>query len=118
MIRQPFIYLASPYTHPDKQEQHRRFLEAWKATLWLWRQKLPTFSPIVYTHLLTGLQPPPTKAEYQQFDDRILAASDIVYVLRLPGWDQSEGVRHEQQLAAQLQKPIHYIDMVSNEEGA
>ena len=109
MIRQPFVYLASPYRHEDPKVMHRRFEQALAAMLRMWQVGYPAYVPIVYTHPISVHLPRLQDQEYQQFDDRILAVADEVWVLQLPGWQQSQGVQHELLLAEKLGKLIRYV---------
>jgi|GEM_PF-2203966 len=109
MIRQPFVYLATPYRHEDPQVMHRRFERALAAMLRMWQVGYPAYSPIAYTHPISVHLPRLQDHEYQRFDDRILAVADEVWVLQLPGWEQSLGVQHEMRLAETLGKHVRYV---------
>jgi len=108
MSRQPFVYLASPYRHKDPQVMHRRFEQAISAMLHAWEIGYPAFAPIVYTHPISVCLPWLPNQRYQSFDDRILAVADELWILQLDGWEQSEGLRHEEGLAKAMGKQVRY----------
>ncbi len=103
------IYLASPYSHPSCHVRRHRFEEACRATAALLRAGVVVFSPIVHSHCLAtyGL---PTRWDYwQRLDREYLAMCDVVAVLTLRGWRESEGVGAEIELAREFGLPVVYV---------
>jgi hypothetical protein len=111
MIRQPFVYLASPYRHEDPQVMHRRFEQTLSAMIHMWQIGYPAYAPIAYTHPIAVHVPTVRDQEYQVFDDRILAIADELWVLKLDGWEQSQGVQHEILMAEKLNKHVRYVPL-------
>jgi hypothetical protein len=94
------FYLASPYSHPNSIVREHRFAVAEKAIVWLLRQKIWAFSPIVHCHKLAKENDLPKDAEFwSEFNEALLLKSDGVLVLTIDGWVESKGVQAEINLA-------------------
>lgn len=104
------IYLSSPYSDPDPLVQHQRFEEAWKATLWAWSLGYHVYSPVAYTHIIDILIPSIDYIEWLSFDIKLLYFCDELWVLMLPGWEESKGVQTEIRTAKTINIPIRYIN--------
>lgn len=90
------IYVASPYTNIDRVVVERRFIQTEDYVASLFKQKHWAFSPIVHCHALAKEFNLPTDAGYwREYNLHMLARSDVLHVLRLNGWEKSEGVREE-----------------------
>jgi hypothetical protein len=120
-----FSYMASPYTSPagEVRMQRRELADVFAARL---AYLYAVFSPITHG---TRLEPhlPMSKVKSHRFwmDQCIpvLRKADILHVLPIDGWRQSEGVRIEVDLAVQLRMPIrimqahdHFLEIISPEE--
>lgn len=105
-----YIYLASPYSHPDAAVSHHRFLEARRAVVWLMRHHDWVFSPIVHNHELAKLAGMPTDALFwRMYNEVMLTPAERLYLLNIHGLPHSKGVRHEIEVATALKKPIHLL---------
>ena len=104
------IYLASPYSHPDKRVRQRRFNASCQVTAALMRAGLIVFSPIVHSHPLTRHGLPGDWEFWQRYDRAYLEACTGVAVLMLEGWKESKGVQAEIAMARELGKPVIFID--------
>ena len=108
-----FVYLASPYTHPDPEVRKQRFLMVRRITANLLAKGIPVFSPIVYSHplaVLYGL--PPDEKFWRFFNFKMVEACDCVFVAMIEGWSQSKGVAAEVKLAKKLGKEIYYLKLL------
>jgi len=106
----PFIYLASPYSDPSKLVRHQRYLDARTATALLMKKGLPIFSPIVHCHELAVAHHLPKDFAFWQNDDKaMLAEATSLWVLQLPGWSDSKGVKWEISFANQHHIPVKLI---------
>jgi len=103
------IYLASPYSHPDANIREQRFRAVCKAAARLMRNGGIVFSPIAHGHPIAQHGLPTDWRFWEQFDREQLACCDEVVVLLLDGWRESEGVRAEIRIAAELGKPVRYL---------
>jgi uncharacterized protein DUF1937 len=110
-----FIYLASPYSHPDKAVRHDRFEAVQRATAWLLNRRIWTFSPIVHCHNLAQVYGLPTDAEFwQSFNEAMLRQSESLWILGIEGWQDSRGVMFEADLANRLKLPIKFMSPENN----
>lgn len=107
------IYLCSPYSgSPDPAVRLRRFHEVCKKASELMNAGYLVFSPVAHSHsIAVGWGLPLDFNYWEEFDRKMIAACDEMYVLRLPGWQESKGVAAEIQIAAELHKPITFVDM-------
>jgi hypothetical protein len=111
------IYVASPYSTPLAEPQatavrNQRYRLAVKFVGFLVQQGLPAFSPIAYFHpYAEGLKLATDAAYWHEINMSFLRRAEVVFVLRLPGWDQSKGVQMETKLAKAACIPIvHWAD--------
>ena len=103
-----FAYIASPYTHPKPYIRLRRYRAVMRCIHWSLRN-LDTiaFSPILYTHELgTRYSLPPDADFWLRFNETVLTRCDEIYVLMIPGWQESRGVQMEIQWATERNRPI------------
>src|ERR1019366_6179583 len=92
------VYVASPYTHPDKEVVDARNLEVILAMGYLMNKYtgLSFYSPICHTHpIATHCKLPIYWGFRKQFDETMLSRCDALWVLCLDGWKESTGVRAE-----------------------
>ena len=106
-----FIYLASPYTHPDEARQRARYREVVRACAALVTLGKTVYSPIAHFHPIAELHDLPRDfAFWQRINRDMLSRADALYVLRLPGWKNSKGVKAEIALAEELLLPIIHVE--------
>jgi hypothetical protein len=104
------IYLASPYSHPDPTVREQRFREACRAAARFMRCGQVVFSPIAHGHCICRYGLPTDWRFWEPFDRRQLEWCDEVVVLLLDGWREIAGVQAEIRIAAELGKPVRYLD--------
>ncbi len=107
------FFLSSPYSQSKKIEKER-YLKA--VAFVAQRMNLGEFilSPIVHCHEVAVRHKLPTSWEYwRDYCVAMISRCDAVYVLMLDGFETSNGVRDEIQIARELNKEIIYI----NEDG-
>lgn len=103
------IYLASPYSDPDPIVREYRYRETLDFTIGAIASGHLIFSPIVYGHQMSES----FGTDYEvwaPFNDQVIQRSSAVWVLTLPGWEASRGIRHELSLAKSLGLPIEYFE--------
>jgi hypothetical protein len=106
------IYLASPYTHIDKQVEAQRYaavLAAWK---WLIdnHSDLHFFVPIVQSHQLCVLGGLPGDWKFwADFDSTMISKCAEFWVFCGLGFSQSVGVNAERGIAAEYGLPIRFL---------
>lgn len=103
------IYIASPYSHPDPAVRDARHLAVMSFTAKIMRQGQVPFSPIVHCHDIAirfGL--PGDFSFWQRYNFEMLRLATTLYILCLPGWEESIGVRAEFQYASTNCKHIMF----------
>ncbi len=116
-----YIYLASPYTaHRDDgsyddvlmQERYEAVVRCFQGLL---GSGLTVFCPIAMTHAadclyrnLHGNRMSPKF--WYEFDKPFLQNASQLFVLKLPGWEESEGLEKEIAIALDRKLPIVYLE--------
>ena len=104
-------YLASPYSHPDREVMDKRLDEITKITARLTerfgRDGMMVFSPIVYTAQLEKICDPPQGWYYADF--QILSRCDRLLVIQMDGWQESKGIQLEIAFALGKGIPVKYM---------
>lgn len=117
-MKKELIYLACPYTHPDRNIRRLRSVAATTAAARLAALGHAVFSPITHGHPivaaadLLGLKVGHDWEAWQRLDEPMIWAADKVMVLKLAGWRESVGVQAEIALAESLGKPVEYLEPV------
>lgn len=105
-----FIYLASPYSHPEMSVRVERFMAAQAFCVWAFKNNYPIYSPIVHWHHIAAQYELDYKAEYWLVqNEATLEAASQVWALAIPGWKESNGVRLELLAAEQRKVPIRIV---------
>lgn len=111
--RKPLVYLACPYTHPDPDTRQVRYLAVTRAAAVLTGQGVSVFSPITHSHPMSQCSDlPGTWDFWSRIDRDFLSCSYKLVVLRLVGWDSSEGVAAEIAIAEGFGIEIEFMDEV------
>jgi hypothetical protein len=112
-VVRPLVYLACPYSHPDRAVRVKRFEAVNRAAAKLMRQGLMIFSPISHTHPIAEAGDLPLGWEYwQAYDRAYLTHCHKIIVLMLDGWVSSKGVTGELAIAKELDLTVEYMDEV------
>jgi len=115
----PFIYLACPYTpvgNTESNVKEYRFEIVTRITADFIKRGNLIYSPITYTHPIAKVNSYIHHEEYLNLDLFFLKRADILMVACLPGWEDSQGVKKEIQIAKDLGKGIIYLDTYLYEE--
>lgn len=107
------IYLASPYSHPDRVVRKWRYRMACHGTARLLEAGHLVYSPIVHSHPLTRFRLPAEWDYWRRLDEAMLRRCDALAVLRLPGWEQSVGVQAELALAKELGLKMGFVERLA-----
>jgi len=106
------VYLASPYSHPDPKVVQERFEAITRIAAEITAQGITAYSPITYGHTLWEFKKDiPT--DWRFWIDicfEFLDLSQELWVVCLPGWDQSIGVKAEIERAIERGMKIVYLD--------
>ena len=105
-----FWYLATPYSKWP-HGIHDAFCEAAKAAAEMLKRGHIVYSPIAHTHPIAthGGIDPLDHSIWLPFDGAMMAAAAGLYVVQMPGWDQSKGIAHEIAVFEAAGKPVHYV---------
>lgn len=101
------IYVASPYSHPNSVIRDRRFRLAQEFIVHLVKvDHITAFSPTVYWHEIAKGNHLPTDAGWwMQFNLNVLRRSECLFVLQINGWEESQGMKVELNIAQALSIP-------------
>lgn len=92
-----YMYLASPYSHPDPFIREMRYLWTMRELTDMLKTGYPVYSPIVHCHELAKIGDLPRDAKFwMSYNFTMLAAAETFGVLMLPGWELSIGITEEQ----------------------
>ena len=104
------IYLACPYSHPEPGTEAWRVGEASKFAAKMIDAGAVIFSPL--SHTLEIKQHTTRDGSWDSWEKQnraFIEVSHELWVLMLPGWEDSVGVRAEIRYALELGKPVRYI---------
>jgi len=112
MSKPPFVlvYLATPYSHYSARVQEARFLAVTEYAAKGWAQGYGVYSPVTLTHeaaIRHGL--PKDWKFWGELCRATIERHHELWVLCLPGWRESVGVKAEIDLARSLGLPIRYF---------
>ena len=100
--KKTMIYLACPYTHADVEVSRKRYELVTKVAGWLMRPdcrlgRYVVISPITHSHPISELSEiPQFDWDFWQYQDfELISRCDEFWVLRIPGWHKSTGVKDE-----------------------
>lgn len=105
-----YIYLASPYSHPDPLVREERYKAVLFVAAKLMAEGHIVFCPIVHTHEI-GKRLGRAVDHYfwlKQNRPLLVNASKMV-ILTLSGWDLSKGIEDETKISKDLGIPIQYL---------
>lgn len=108
-----YIYLASPYTHPDHAVMEARYKEVAEHTAQMLREGLHVFSPIVHCHKLAVEYGLPRHIDFwEAYNTTMLRVASKLLVLQIEGWEDSRGIRREITLAGIMRIPIQHTRLL------
>ncbi|WP_352651744.1 DUF1937 family protein [Mesorhizobium sp. M0659] len=104
------VYLACPYTDPDRQVRELRFRSATEAAAALISQGRIVFSPITMTHpidVVLSKEAGTLGSDFWvSFDEAFMNACSEIVLLQIGGWRESKGIAREIDHFYRRQKPI------------
>jgi nucleoside 2-deoxyribosyltransferase len=113
MPRKRIIYLACPYTDPDRMVREQRFRFATEAAAALIERGHIVFSPITMTHpidtVLAGNAATLGSEFWVTFDEAFMDVCSEMIILDIEGWDRSSGIRREIEYFERQGKPVRFI---------
>lgn len=104
------IYLATPYSHPDKAVRLARFEAVNRFAAKLMAEGRHVYSPISHTHPIAEAGGLPLGWEYWDIYDRtMMSACSGMIVFCQPGWSESKGVTAEIEIATEMNLEIEFV---------
>ena len=111
-----FIYLASPYSHPDLNVMIERWDKACRAAAHIIeRDRRSVFCPVAHSHPLSLYMSPEACRDHDLWmavDLPILRHAEKLLVLMLEDWRSSRGIADEVACALDCLVPIEFINPV------
>ncbi|MFQ5742005.1 MAG: DUF1937 family protein [Acidobacteriota bacterium] len=108
-----YIYLASPYSANTQQKMDERYKIAQECVGEFTRGGVVMLSPVLHCHDLARRYELRTDyAFWRQLNEALIRAASELWVLCLPGWEDSLGVSSEIKFAKTLHKPIRYLNCI------
>jgi hypothetical protein len=120
--KRQLIYFATPYTCQGRKSltvreriEGERFRVVTEVSILLFKRGLVFYSPITQSHtqkqiaIGMGLTLGGDFSFWSKFDLAILSFCTDLYVLKVSGWDTSEGVLGEMAEARRLRLPISFV---------
>ncbi len=105
----PLAYLACPHTHSSKSVVLQREKELEEIVIQLLELGFRFYSPISMTGPLTRSGARLSHGEWMMLDGPFMQKCDVLVVVCLEGWEDSEGIKKEIAYFRQEQKPIYFI---------
>ena len=105
------IYLASPYTHEKAAVRYARFHMVCTIAGELFLQGVNVYSPIAHCHPQQE-RVPEIENSWERFAAHDLEMLDFcqeIWVVKLPGWEESKGVAAEIAHAEENGYPVRYL---------
>lgn len=104
------IFISTPYSHQDKSIQEERFELCCEMVALLLNQGKFPISPIVHGHPTTKYGVSGDWKFWKDYCYEFIKSCKEVYVGDIDGWDESQGVKEEIEMAKSLGKDIYLIN--------
>mgnify|MGYP000945932908 CR=1 FL=1 len=103
-------YLACPYSHKDPRIQRKRLKQVNQTVHELLSQGIHVYSPLTHNVPINDLGFNGDWLKWSSFDHEMLSRCDRLIVLKLPGWEDSKGVKAEIEKAKELNLCIEWME--------
>ena len=104
------IYLACPYSHPDKAVREHRFHIANKAAAKLIGRGHIVFSPISHSHPIANEMDNHLSKIWLEQDRAFVEWADCLAIVDIDGWKESSGIAEEFKWMAAAGKPTYFLN--------
>ena len=113
MNKNQVIYVASPYSSKDDAQRVKNFELVTQYVAFMVSEGYTAISPITYGHLLLDYQDMPGDYEFwQNFCISLLGKCDAMVIIKLPGWQESVGIKDEARYADENGIPIYHLEPI------
>ena len=105
-------YLASPYSAPTARKRAARFRQVCKKAAELMEAGQLIFCPIAHSHPIevNGMSEIHSGDFWLKQDFAILEKCEQLLVYKMPGWENSYGIKREIEYAELLGIPVEYLE--------
>jgi hypothetical protein len=102
-------YLGAPYSAPTEAEKAERLKKVTEFAARKIAEGVVVYSPLTHNGAIiaTGLMPQGFQY-WEALDGEMFKRCDALMVLKLPGWENSVGLKKELEWAAAQGKPVEY----------
>jgi nucleoside 2-deoxyribosyltransferase len=105
------IYLCCAYSHPDPEVREQRVQQADECAAWLLEQGYNVFSPLSHSHRIAHHMGNHNDGDFwvnlcMDFVDWC----DVIAIMKIEGWNKSEGIKKELAWAVEDGKPVMEIE--------
>lgn len=105
-----FLYLGSPYSHPDPSVQEERYRSVLSAMSIIAKHKIPVYCPIAVWHPASIQEKlPGDHIFWWTQDEAFIRSCYLGWFLMIPGVDESAGVKNEVETLHKLKKQVWYV---------
>lgn len=104
------VYLAGPYTHPDKSVEEDRYKIHRAVCAYMMRSE-NVFSPIVHGHNLLPELSYFSGRDWSVWNKAFLRHAAEVVVIEMPGCEESQGLQFELNMAKELGIPVRKCNL-------
>jgi hypothetical protein len=106
-----FLYLGSPYSHPDAAVREERYQSVLTAMAHIAQFKIPVYCPISIWHPVAVKHALPGDFSFWRIqDEAFLKSCYMAWFLLIPGLDESHGVQWERDTLRQMKKPFWNVN--------
>jgi hypothetical protein len=106
-----FIYIATPYTHPDWNVMVKRFERVNAYAAKVMKAGIAVYSPISHNHVIARDHNMPTSWAFWREHDLVMVRRCVaLHVIKQDGWQKSIGVCEEVSEARLLGKLVEYVE--------
>ncbi len=103
------VYVACPYSHPDKAVVEERMKAFYRVDSDLIKQGFFTVSPMNKAAMADHVDIATTWEFWEQYSYALLSRCTKMFVITMPGWDTSAGVLGEINFAVQNGIAVEYV---------
>lgn len=109
-----YVYLASPYSHPEARVREGRYVAACKKAAQYARKGIAIFCPIAQSHAVADHMAEHYRQDFDlwmKMDLPLVRFASELHVLCIDGWRSSRGVTREIEYATQIGIPVKQVFM-------